>query len=194
MMTNLENWTSSKRPSKEQLQSFDEVKATTGSVKGDLKPMEGKLDVPKFMGKWYVIAHIPTFLDRGTVNNTEEYQYDAAKHTVDVTFSYTNAERTKTSQVKQLGLPNEIGTEWKLKIAYVPVKLPYMIAECTEDYSRCLVSEPGRSFLYFMARTPSIPEEELNNWQIKAMKLGFDSDKIMKVPQVWEAESAAEKK
>jgi dehydrogenase/reductase SDR family protein 12 len=194
MMANLENWTSTKRPSKEQLQAFDEVKATTvGSVKGGLKPMEGKMDVPRFMGKWYVIAHIPTFLDRGTVNNTEEYQYDAQKNTVDVTFTYTNAERTKTSQVKQLGLPNEVGTEWKLKIPYVPVKMPYMIADCSEDYSRCLVSEPGRSFLYFMARTPAIPEEELNDWQIKAMKLGFDSDKIMKVPQAWDAEGQEKK-
>jgi len=186
MMANLENWTSAARPSKEQLQAFDEVKATTtGTVKGDLKAMEGKIDVQRFMGKWYVIAHIPTFLDRGTVNNTEDYVYDAQKNTIDVTFTYTNAERTKTSQVKQLGLPNETGTEWKLKIPYVPVKLPYMIADCSEDYSRCLVSEPGRSFLYFMARTPSIPEEELNNWQIKAMKMGFDSEKIMKVPQSW---------
>jgi len=191
MMANLENWTTAKRPSAEQLMAFDEVKATTGPVKGDLKPMEGKVDIPKFMGKWYVIAHIPTFLDKGTTNNTEEYVYDTQSKTIDVTFTYSNGERTKTSSVKQLATPNEIGNEWKLKIAFVPVKLPYMIVDCSEEYDRCLVSEPGRSFLYFMARTPAVPEEELNSWQIKAMRLGFDSEKIMKVPQVWEETAAA---
>jgi len=194
MMANLERWCSSQRPSKEQLLVFDDVKANAAAAaKEGLKPVEGKIDIPKFMGKWFVIAHIPTFLDRGTTNNTEDYVYDTTTKTIDVTFTYSNTDRTKTKQLKQLATPNEIGSEWKLKIDFVPVKLPYMILDCDENYSRCLVSEPGRSFLYFMARTPSIPEEELNSWQIKAMKYGFDSDKIMKVPQVWPEAAAGTK-
>jgi apolipoprotein D and lipocalin family protein len=35
-----------------------------------------KVDLPRFMGDWYVIAHIPTFPERKAWNAVESYRLD----------------------------------------------------------------------------------------------------------------------
>ena len=34
----------------------------------------GKVDLPRFMGDWYVIANIPTFIEKGAHNAIESYK------------------------------------------------------------------------------------------------------------------------
>ena len=35
------------------------------------------VDLEKFMGDWYVIANIPTFIEKGAVNAIESYKLDS---------------------------------------------------------------------------------------------------------------------
>jgi apolipoprotein D and lipocalin family protein len=39
--------------------------------------LAGPVDLPRFMGDWYVIANIPTFLEKGAHNAVESYRLDA---------------------------------------------------------------------------------------------------------------------
>ena len=52
-------------------------------------------------GGRYIVAHIPTFVDKNTANGTETYTYDAEKKEIAVKFRYTNLEGTKESCVDQ---------------------------------------------------------------------------------------------
>ena len=45
------------------------------------------VDLPRFMGDWYVIANIPTFLEHGAHNAVESYELDA-DGTVATTFTF----------------------------------------------------------------------------------------------------------
>ena len=36
-----------------------------------------KVDIERFMGRWYVIANIPTFLEKGAHNAVETYTLDS---------------------------------------------------------------------------------------------------------------------
>ena len=40
-------------------------------------PTASKVDLPRFMGDWYVIANIPTLIEKGAYNAVESYQRDA---------------------------------------------------------------------------------------------------------------------
>ena len=42
-------------------------------------PTVDKVDLPRFMGDWYVIANIPTFMERGAHNAVESYALDAGR-------------------------------------------------------------------------------------------------------------------
>ena len=38
------------------------------------------VDIPRFMGDWYVIGNIPTFLEEGAHNPVESYRLDDGGH------------------------------------------------------------------------------------------------------------------
>ena len=45
------------------------------------------VDLQKFMGDWYVIANIPTFIEKGAVNAIESYRLDSEGR-VKTTFTF----------------------------------------------------------------------------------------------------------
>ena len=47
----------------------------------------GYVDLNRFMGDWYVIANIPTFIEKGAVNAIESYELDS-KGRVKTTFTF----------------------------------------------------------------------------------------------------------
>lgn len=188
MMKSLADWTSDRRPTASQLVELNEAKMVSEDIRkaGKCTASEQPIEIQRFMGKWYVVAHIPTYFDKGTVDNTEEYVWDAEKQTIGITFTYSNAKRTKTSTINQTGkIKNEQNTQWQLtlKVAFVPISLPYLILDCAEDYSTCIVGDPKRSFLYIMARTPTVPEAVLTSLRAKSLRLGYNVDPLVKVPQ-----------
>ena len=55
----------------------------------NLKPVAlvAKVDLPRFMGDWYVIANIPTSIEKGAHNAKDSYRLDA-DGTIATTFSF----------------------------------------------------------------------------------------------------------
>ena len=52
---------------------------------GELKIID-YVDLERFMGDWYVIANIPTFIEKGAVNAVESYELDS-KGRINTTFT-----------------------------------------------------------------------------------------------------------
>ena len=44
------------------------------------------MEMARFMGRWFVVAAIPTFVDRGAVNSIEDYSWNGRRQRVDVSF------------------------------------------------------------------------------------------------------------
>jgi len=55
------------------------------------------VDMNRFMGKWYVIAHIPTFLEKGAYNATETY---SLKKNGKIDIEYLNFGELERSHIK----------------------------------------------------------------------------------------------
>jgi dehydrogenase/reductase SDR family protein 12 len=190
MMEKLESWTSGGIPSPDQLTAISEaVEAGSVAAKSKCQPLDRPLDLKKFMGKWYIIGSIPSFLDKDTANGTEEYVWDEEKQRIAVTFTYMSSDLKKTSTMPQTAKPvNENKTSWelKLKLGPIPVKLSYLIIGCDlEDYSTCIVGDPGRNLLYLMARSPAIEPAVYESMKLEAEAAGYDRFKIQDQPQTW---------
>jgi len=189
LMAKLEAWTSAERPSLQELcdrhTAFDI--GQSARQEGKLQPLDRAIEIPRFMGQWYVISHVPTFIDKNTVNGIEKYTWDEDKQMINVQFTYMNAEQTKTSEVLQTAkVLNSNGTEWQLsiKLGPWPIKLAYFIIHCDEDYNTCIVGNPDRSYMYIMARTPCVEAGILEKLKNVAESMGYDRSKIKDVPQV----------
>merc|ERR1712050_330615 len=140
------------------------------------------------------MGNIPTFADRGTVNNIEEYTYDEARQGVNINFLYSNLELTKSSCLKQRAtMMNEAKTEWKLssKVGVrgaginVPLPIPYLVVECAEDYSSTIIGVPDRSYVWIMTRVPHPDAEVVKSLKSKAQLLGFNVTKLQPITQYW---------
>ena len=53
------------------------------------------VDIPRFMGDWYVIACIPTFIEKGAYNAVESYRLDPDGTIADYKFDFDSALRKR---------------------------------------------------------------------------------------------------
>jgi len=196
LMEKLQSWTSGGRPSPQELKDRHDAFAAGKATRQDgrLKALDRPIELPKFMGQWYVISHIPSFIDKNTVNGVEKYEWDEEKRQINICFTYMDAQRTKTSSVEQTAkVMNENSTEWKLrvKLGPIPISLPYLILHCAEDYSTCVVGDPGRTLLYIMARSTSVEASTLEQLKNAAESAGYERKLIKDVPQIWDGAADA---
>jgi lipocalin len=158
---------------------------------GLLDAVQMPIELSQFMGRWYVLAHIPTFLDKDTINNTEDYSWDSSKSSVSITYSFSKASKPeKRSQILQRGrVENSANTRWSIRPkigVYLPIDIPYLITYCAEDYSTSIIAVPNRRYVWIMARTPQIEESEFEDLLNKAKDNGYDLQKIVRIPQTWD--------
>jgi len=190
MMEKLESWTNRGMPTPDQLRTISEaVVAGKVAAKAKCQPLGCAIDLQRFMGKWYIIGSIPSFLDKHIANGVEEYVWNDQQQRVDITFTYKSIDLKQTSMILQTARPiNENQTFWKLKLKLGPiaVKLQYIIIGCdTKHYSTCIVGSPRRKFLYLMARTPTVEADIYEAMKLQAEAAGYDRFKIQDQPQTW---------
>jgi dehydrogenase/reductase SDR family protein 12 len=189
MLINFDDWANGRRP--QNLLKMHEMRLAGSEARrsGPLEALDRPIELSRFMGRWYVVYHIPTYFDRDTANNIEDYAFDEASGTIEVTFTYSDKDLSKTSQVLQKArVENEFNTRWSLspKIGvYVPLGLPYLLVDCAEDYSWTIVGVPNRNHVWVMMRSVEPAAEVVEALLEKVERLGFDMTKLNAVKQEW---------
>lgn len=169
-------------------QPMDEVEADVASASHPLRETSTPISIERFMGRWFVLAQIPTFIDRGASHSVEEYVWNAAKQRIEVTFRYRAAGATSTSTLLQRATVTNppINTRWSLspKVAgvFLPLNAAYLVLDCAEDYSSCIIGVPDRSLMYVMARQPDVVSmADLDRLLDKCRRSGFDMSKVERI-------------
>jgi apolipoprotein D and lipocalin family protein len=151
-----------------------------------LKPMNTvpHVDLPRFMGAWYVIASIPTFLEKDAYGAVETYAL-AADGTIDTTFTFRKGGfdgEEKRMTPRGFVRDDPSNALWGMQFVW-PIKADYRIVWLADDYSQTIVAREKRDYLWIMARTPQIPEQDFEKHVAFAVSLGYDPSLIRKVPQ-----------
>ena len=156
----------------------------TGAVKP--LPAVPHVDLPRFMGDWYVIANIPTFIETGAHNAVESYKLDA-DGTIAVTFTFRDgAFDGKPKQYTPRGFVRDTQSNaiWGMQFIW-PIKTDYRITYLTPDYSQTIISREQRDYVWIMARTPTIPDADYQRMVSLVREQGYDIARMQKVPQQW---------
>ena len=142
------------------------------------------VDLPRFMGDWYVIANIPTVFEKGAHNAKDHYEL-AADGTIPTTFTY-NADAPdgpqKHYESRGFVLDTTSNAVWGQQYVW-PIKADYRISYVSEDYGIAVITREKRDYVWIMARTPSIPEREFNRLVAFVGAQGYDPTKLEHVPQ-----------
>ena len=145
------------------------------------------VDIERFMGDWYVIANIPTFLEKGAHNAVENYALDA-DGTIATTFTFRDgAFDGKLKEYTPRGFIRDTDTNatWGMRFVW-PIKADYRIVYLDDDYSKTIIGRQKRDFVWIMAREPEIPEGEYQALLEFVSSLGYDLSKVQRVPQSWQ--------
>ncbi len=142
-----------------------------------------KVDIGRFVGDWYVIAVIPTFLEKDAYDAKESYRLEP-DGSIDVTFTYRKG--SFESEQKQLKshafVQNDAGNTWGIQFIW-PFKADYRISYVADDYSATVITREKRDHVWIMSRTKTMPEAELQRLIDLAVKQGYDAAEIVRVPQ-----------
>jgi apolipoprotein D and lipocalin family protein len=145
-----------------------------------------RVDLNRFMGTWYVIASIPTFIETDAFNGVESYRLDA-DGTVDTTFTFRKGAfdgPLKTYNPRGFIVDTASNATWGMQFIW-PIKAEYLITHLSDDYSQTVIGRNKRDYVWIMARSPEIPEADYQRIVAELAAQGYDVTKLRKVPQRW---------
>lgn len=144
------------------------------------------VDLPRFMGDWYVIANIPTFIEKGAHNAVESYRMNP-DGTIATTFTFRRDSFTgpeKRHEPTGFVLDKQSNAVWGMRFIW-PIKADYRIVYLNPEYTQTIIGREARDYVWIMARTPGIPEADYQRLVELLRREGYDVSKINKVPQQW---------
>ena len=144
------------------------------------------VDLERFMGPWYVIANIPTFLEKGAHNAVETYSLnDDGTIATNFTFRKDGFDgKKKEYNPKGFITDTESNALWGMRFVW-PIKADYRIVYVDDDYSQTVIARQKRDFVWIMARSPSISDQDYDKLMSMVEALGYDMSKVRRVPQSW---------
>jgi len=142
------------------------------------------VDLNRFMGDWYVIANIPTFIEKNAYNAIESYRLED-DGTVATTFRFNKGSLDgplKEYHPRGFIRDKESNAVWGMQFIW-PFKSEYRIVFLSDDYSKTVIGRSKRDYVWIMARKPAISDEEYAAIVDFLQEQGYDTSKLQKVPQ-----------
>jgi apolipoprotein D and lipocalin family protein len=150
-------------------------------------PLVPSVDLPRFMGQWYVIGHIPPDSDRDAHNAVERYELREGR--IETTYrrrpgSFEAQEKIETpTGYVVAGSGNAL---WGMRFWWwFPIKLEYRIAHLEPDYSVTIIGRNKRDYVWLMSRTPQMSDADYDRYRVLIADWGYDTSKLVRIPQRW---------
>lgn len=143
-----------------------------------------QVDLERFMGDWYVIANIPTFIERTAHNAVESYEL-LDNRQIATTFRFNQGSfdgPVKTYRPTGFVSDDPSNAIWGMQFIW-PFRADYRVIYLDKNYTQTVIARNKRDYIWIMARTPSIPQSDYDTIIELAANEGYDTSKIRPVPQ-----------
>ena len=148
-------------------------------------PTVDYVDLDRYMGDWYVIANIPTFVERDAHNAVETYSLND-DGTIDTVFRFRRG--GFDGDVRRYNprgfVRSEDNAEWGMRFVW-PFKAEFLVIWLDDDYQHTVIGRTRRDYVWIMAREPEIPEETYDEIVAFLEDVGYDIEALQRVPQRW---------
>ena len=156
-----------------------------GKTTPSLPPLQpvAKVDLQRFMGDWYVIAHIPTFLEKGAYNAVESYRL-RTDGTIGTTFTFNQDAPDgplKTYEPKGFVRNTGSNAEWGMQFVW-PMQADYVIVHLDPEYQQTIVARQQRDYVWIMARTPDLSAADYEALTERVRNMGYQMNLLRRVP------------
>jgi apolipoprotein D and lipocalin family protein len=149
-------------------------------AKEELKPLEvvPYVELNKYLGKWYEIAHLPFRFENGCTDITATYSLSKDGN-VSVLNECLRDGKLKQANGKAKVVDKNSGA--KLKVTFFwPFSADYWIIDLGNDYDYAVVGTPNRKYLWILSRTPQMDDNLFSQLVESVKSKGFDINKLIK--------------
>ena len=137
-----------------------------------------RVDLGKYLGKWYEIAHLPFRFEDGCTDITATYSLSKDGN-VSVLNECLRDGKLKRAKGKAKVVDKNTGA--KLKVTFFwPFSADYWIIDLGKNYDYAVVGTPNRKYLWILSRTPQMNGELFSQVIESAKSKGFDVNNLIK--------------
>ena len=157
--------------------------ALTACKSAEPLPVVDYVDLEKFMGDWFVIANIPTFIEKNVFNPVESYRLNQ-DGTVATTFAFNKGSfggERKDYYPKGYVVEGTGNAIWGLQFIW-PFKADYRVVYLDADYETTIIGRNKRDYVWIMARTPAISDSEYAELIEIVEAMGYSPDQLRRLP------------
>jgi len=147
-----------------------------------------QVNLNKFMGDWYVIACIPTLIEKDVHNGIESYALDT-DGSIKTTFTFRKGSpkgELKSYHPTGFVVPNTGNAIWGMQFIW-PIKAEYRIVYLDEAYQTTIIARNARDYVWLMSRNPSMTNDQYSGFVAQIQAMGYDINKLVKIPQEWDS-------
>jgi apolipoprotein D and lipocalin family protein len=142
-----------------------------------------QVDLDRYAGRWYIIANIPYFAERGNVGSFFDVSFPEGR-VLDI---YSGRNRTFDAPLKSFTMngyvvPYTGNARWR-ESPFWPVYLSYLILWVDPDYRFALVGYPGRGYGWILSRSPQMDDATYQKLLARLGEQGYDPSLFLRVPQ-----------
>ncbi len=141
------------------------------------------VDLERFMGDWYVVANIPTFVEKGAHNPIESYALNP-DGTIATTFTFNKDALDgpkKEYHPKGFVLDKQTNARWGMQFIW-PFKGDFRIVYLDDDYQLTVIGRAKRDYVWIMARDPEFSDAEFERMKSFVESIGYDGSKLERPP------------
>lgn len=142
------------------------------------------VDLPRFMGDWYVIGMIPWIVEKDNVGTMDVYT-PRPDGRIDVRYVFhkksLDAPRQEMKAVATV-VDTKTNAEWAVQFLW-PFKAPYLVIDLSPDYRQTVIGHPSRNLVWIMSRERSMSEVDYKAILQRLAAQGYDTSRIVRVPQ-----------
>ncbi len=142
------------------------------------------VDLPRYMGRWYIIANIPYFAERDMVASRAEWKLRPDGKIDD---SYYGRKKSfdaeeKHYQFLDTPVPGKNGGEWSVQLFW-PVHVTQLTLYVDPDYRYTILGYPGKNLGWIFSREPDMSDDTYRTLLGRLDAMGYDTSRFRRVPQ-----------
>ena len=144
------------------------------------------VDLERFMGDWYVIANMPTFIERDAHNAVESYHLDE-DGSIATTFTFRDGSfdgKLKTYRPRGFVVDTESNAVWGMQFVW-PFKGDYRVIYLDSEYNTTVIGRNKLDYVWLMSRQPDLSREDYDRAVAAISSAGYDISQLQRVPQRW---------
>jgi apolipoprotein D and lipocalin family protein len=136
------------------------------------------VELEKYLGKWYEIAHLPARFQEGCTDTSATYTL-SEDGSISVLNECMKNGKMKRAKGKAKVVDKNSGA--KLKVTFFwPFYGDYWIIDVGKDYDYAVVGTPNRKYLWILSRTLQMDDKLFSQLVESVKSKGFDVNNLIK--------------